>query len=103
MKVVAEVMTGKLFYIQVEDNATVADLKREIGIQENLPGDRLILMLDDNPRRLMDKNNVSLTEYGVREGSHIYLFFDPLDDDFSNIFSNQDPILNQASSPESAK
>ncbi|KAL2489373.1 Ubiquitin-like superfamily protein [Forsythia ovata] len=103
MKVVAEIMTGKLFYIQVEDNATVADLKREIGIQENLPGDRLILMLDDNPRRLMDKNNVSLTEYGVRDGSHIYLFFNPLDDDFSNIFSNQDPILNQASSPESAK
>ncbi|KAL2471760.1 Ubiquitin-like superfamily protein [Abeliophyllum distichum] len=103
MKVVAEIMTGKLFYIQVEDNATVADLKREIGIQEDLPGDRLILMLDNNPRRLMDKNDVSLTEYGVRDGSRIYLFFDPLDDDFGNIFSNQDPILNQASSPESAK
>ncbi|CAI9771429.1 unnamed protein product [Fraxinus pennsylvanica] len=103
MKVVAEIMTGKLFYVHVEDNSTVADLKREIGIQENLPSDRLILMLNDNPRRLMDKNDVSLTVYGVQDGSHIYIFFDTLDDDSSNIFSNQDPVLNPGSSPEEKK
>ncbi|CAI9775466.1 unnamed protein product [Fraxinus pennsylvanica] len=100
MKLVAEIMTGKLFYIQVEDNATVADLKREIGIQENLPEDRLIPMLNDSPRCLMDENDVSLMVYGVQDGSHIYIFFDPLDDDSNNIFSNQDPVLNQGSSPE---
>lgn len=88
MKLVADIMTGKLFYIQEEDNATVADLERERerGIQE------VILMLDDNPKCLMDKNDVSLTVYGVQDGSHIYIFFDPLDDDSNNIFSNQDPV-----------
>ncbi|WOH03220.1 hypothetical protein DCAR_0522616 [Daucus carota subsp. sativus] len=75
MKVVIEILTGKLFYIQVEEDATVADLKREIGAQENLPYDRLLLMLGIN---LMHYNEVSLVEYGVRDGSHLYLFFNSL-------------------------
>lgn len=72
MQIVIEILTGKLFYIQVEEDATVADLKKQIGAQENLPHDRLLLMLDIS---LMNQNEASLVEYGVRDGSHLYLFF----------------------------
>ena len=77
MRVVVEILTGKLFYIEVRANAMVADLKREIGAQENLPHDRLILVLSSNPSRLMNENELALVDYGVRDGSHVYLFFDP--------------------------
>lgn len=72
MQIVIEILTGKLFYIQVEEDATVADLKKQIGAQENLPHDRLILMLDIS---IMNQNEASLVKYGVRDGSHLYLFF----------------------------
>lgn len=86
MQIVIEILTGKLFYIQVEEDATVADLKKQIGAQENLPHDRLLLMLDIS---LMNQNEVSLVDYGVRDGSHLYLFFNsPVVD--NNASSNSD-------------
>jgi hypothetical protein len=82
MRVVVENLTGTLFYIQVGNDATLADLKKEIEAQQKLPCERLILILDTNLRRLMndDGDGVSLVDCGVQDGSHIYLFFNPLDD-----------------------
>ncbi|KAB1226350.1 hypothetical protein CJ030_MR1G020567 [Morella rubra] len=82
MRVVVESLTGTLFYIQVGNDATLADLKREIEAQQELPFDRLILILDTNCSLLMsdDGDGVSLVHCGVQDGSHIYLFFSPLDD-----------------------
>lgn len=77
MRVAIEILTGKLFYIQVNDNATVLDLKKEIGVQEKLPHDRLILILYSD---LMNENEASLVNCGVQDGSHLYLFFDSLKD-----------------------
>ena len=84
MKVVVENLTGTLFHVQIENNATVADLKREIETQQKLPYDRLILILHVDHHRSYTINDngdgVSLVDYGVRDGSHIYIFFNPLDD-----------------------
>ncbi|KAK9284926.1 hypothetical protein L1049_024107 [Liquidambar formosana] len=81
MRVVVEIMTGTLFYIEVADDAMVADLKKEIEAQEKLPRDRLILIVyDDDHSRLMSESELPLVDYGVRDGSHIYLVFEPLDD-----------------------
>ena len=85
MKVVVEILTGTLFYIEVEDNVTVADLKREIGAQQELPCDRMILLLhlDDNQNHPLSsdgEDGVSLVDCGVKDGSKLYLFFNPVDD-----------------------
>ncbi|CAH1426286.1 unnamed protein product [Lactuca virosa] len=77
MRVLVEILMGKLFYIQVGNNATVLDLKKEIGAQEKLPVDRLILLMYE---KLMNENESSLVDYGVEDGSHLYLFFDTLKD-----------------------
>ncbi|CAL5391272.1 unnamed protein product [Camellia sinensis] len=95
MRVVVEILTGRLFYVQVGDNATVADLKREIGAQEKLPHDRLILICGTNLKHLMNQNELSLLDYGVHDGSLLYLFFAPLDDGSSNhlLLTSLDSIL----------
>ncbi|WCJ32022.1 hypothetical protein M5689_013467 [Euphorbia peplus] len=85
MKLVVEILTGNLFYIELENDATVADLKREICAQEMLPHDRLILLLNNNRSRLiMNKekgdDETPLADCGVDDASHIYLFFIPPDD-----------------------
>ncbi|KAL2328332.1 hypothetical protein Fmac_021759 [Flemingia macrophylla] len=86
MKVVVENLTGTLFYIQVGDDATIEDLKREIEAQQKLPCDRLILVLDGDHCFLVSKEeeNTSLVDCGIQDGSHIYLFFNPVDNDDSN-------------------
>lgn len=83
MKVVVENLTGTLFYIQVSNDATIEDLKKEIEAQQKLPCDRLILVLDNDHCPLMNKEEekASLIHCGIQDGSHIYLFFNPLDDD----------------------
>ncbi|EEF35166.1 uncharacterized protein LOC8270263 [Ricinus communis] len=88
MKVVVEILTGTLFYIQVGNDATIADLKREIGAQQKLPHDRLILFLDNSRSSLIDEigDATSLVDCGVHDGSHIYLFFNPLDDGSTHHF-----------------
>ncbi|ONI22334.1 hypothetical protein PRUPE_2G122300 [Prunus persica] len=87
MKVVVENLTGTLFYVQVGDKGTVADLKREIEVQQKLPYDRLIFILDtddhDHHRCHLIKDDVDgvlLVDYGVQDGSHVYMFVNPLDD-----------------------
>lgn len=79
MKVVAEILTGSLFYVEVGDDATVGDLKKEIEKQENLPGNRLMLLLDSEKCYLLDKDEASLKYYGVEDSSHIYIIFKPHD------------------------
>ncbi|KAG6408750.1 hypothetical protein SASPL_131771 [Salvia splendens] len=77
MKLVAEILTGNLFYVEVGEDDTVANLKKAIGKQENLPGDRLILLLDAEERYSLDKDEAFLKDYGVEDSSHIYVFFRP--------------------------
>ncbi|KAI9094257.1 hypothetical protein K1719_026839 [Acacia pycnantha] len=88
MKVSVECLTGTLFYVQVSDDSTVADLKKEIGAHQKIPCDRLILLHDpDLCPDLMNRNDddeegrVLLSDCGVHDGSHIYLFFNPVDDE----------------------
>ena len=88
MRVVVENLTGTLFYIELGNDATLADLKKEIEDQQNLPSDRLILILDTNRSHRMndDGDGVSLVDCGVQDGSHIYLFFNPLDNGSTHHF-----------------
>ncbi|XAR68086.1 hypothetical protein NMG60_11003094 [Bertholletia excelsa] len=79
MRVVVEILTGPLFYVDVGENATVAELKKEIGSQQEVPTDQVILILyAGDLSRLITENDLSLAEYGVGDGSHLYLFFHPL-------------------------
>lgn len=88
MKVVVENLTGTLFYVQVANDATVQDLKLEIEAQLKLPCDRLILILDVDQWPLMTKEaeKASLIDCGIQDGSHIYIFFHPIDDESTNHF-----------------
>ena len=82
-----EILTGTLFYIQVGNDATVADLKKEIEAQQKLPQDRLILFLSNKRSDHLineEGDGAALVDCGVQDGSHIYLFFDPLDTDESS-------------------
>ncbi|CAN4095414.1 unnamed protein product [Withania somnifera] len=78
MNLVIEILTGSLFHIRADKETTVADLKREISNQEKLPENRLILMLDtggDGDSIMLNDDAIPLVEYGVKHGSHLYLFF----------------------------
>ncbi|KZV20197.1 ubiquitin family protein [Dorcoceras hygrometricum] len=96
MKVVAEILTGGLFYVEVEEEATAKELKEKIADQENLPINRLILMLDAEQRDFMNKDDISLKEYGVQDGSHVYIFFEPLPHDSSTSPPIQDPFSDES-------
>ncbi|KAG4175073.1 hypothetical protein ERO13_A11G161900v2 [Gossypium hirsutum] len=81
MKLVVEILTGNLFYVQVEDDATIDGLKKEIEAQENLARERMILIVDskdENQLITKEDDGASLADFGVQDGSHIYLFFNPL-------------------------
>ncbi|KAK7404919.1 hypothetical protein VNO78_05973 [Psophocarpus tetragonolobus] len=88
MKVVVENLTGTLFFIQVGNDATIGDLKKEIEAQQKFPSDRLILVpdVDHCPLMSMEEENASLVDCGIQDGSHIYLFFNPIDDDYNDHF-----------------
>jgi hypothetical protein len=49
----------------------------------------LILFLDNKQNHLINEegDGASLVDCGVQDGSHIYLFFDPLDTDESSSHS----------------
>ncbi|CAI9116695.1 OLC1v1017919C1 [Oldenlandia corymbosa var. corymbosa] len=85
MRVIIEILTGRLFYVEIKEDATVEDLKREIGFQEHLPLDRLILLVDHDRvngcSNLMTEDEIALQDYGVKDGSHVYLFFETVDED----------------------
>ncbi|KAJ6866205.1 hypothetical protein NC652_037685 [Populus alba x Populus x berolinensis] len=53
MRLVVDILTVILFYIQLDNNATGADLKREIEAQQELSQDRLIMFLDSNQSHLI--------------------------------------------------
>ncbi|CAI8616087.1 unnamed protein product [Vicia faba] len=88
MKVVVENLTGTLFYVEVENDGTVEDLKREIEAQMKLPCDRLIIILDDIcwPLITKDDEKESLVNCGIQDGSHVYIFFIPVDDESTQHF-----------------
>ncbi|CAN4122808.1 unnamed protein product [Withania somnifera] len=80
MQVVVEIMTGTIFHVQVGENAMVKDLKIGIHNQENVPSDRLILLMDiGNDHLMINGDEKPLSEYGVQDGSRLYAFFKPLD------------------------
>nr|GLL18198.1 hypothetical protein DM860_006557 [Ipomoea trifida] len=103
MVVVAEIMTGPLFHVRLPDSATVSDLKKEI-CSEQLPQDRLILILDGGgggpvpANCVMCENEAPLAEYGVRDGSHVYIFFtlpesaDEINDDHGSLSFAPPPL-----------
>lgn len=86
MRVVVEVLTGALFYVEVSDDAKVSDLKREIETQRKLPADRLILFLNSHGTHLIAEaeDGVLLVDMGVQDEDHFYLFFKPPDHMFDN-------------------
>ncbi|CAI0625685.1 unnamed protein product [Linum tenue] len=90
MKVAVEILTGSLFHVDVKDDdnaATVADLKQAIASQQKLPFDRLILLQGDGEEEEAPLDDDSpLADYGIHDGSHIYLFFKLLDDGSSHNF-----------------
>ncbi|KAJ8537995.1 hypothetical protein K7X08_014535 [Anisodus acutangulus] len=63
--------------LEVEDDSTVLHLKIRIQVQENLPGDRLILHLNrDGDHLLLDDDKKRVSEYGVQDGSRLYADFE---------------------------
>lgn len=95
MRLQVESLTARFFYVDVDDDAKTADVMRVIGEQENLPIDRLILVLyhnEDNQVILTTEDETPLADYGVQDGSLLYLFFtsvlpddDPIQDPFPAI------------------
>ncbi|MCD7448491.1 hypothetical protein HAX54_042628 [Datura stramonium] len=94
MQVVVEIMSGTVFHLQVGDNATVQDMKIAIQNQENLPSDRLTLLLDrgyDHFPMLDDQK--PLSEYGVQDGSRVHVFFRPLEEEASDDYTGDDEVM----------
>lgn len=81
MRLQIEILTGRFFYVDVDDGAKVADLVRVIGEQENLPTERLILIPYNHSLEkqqllmLMKEDGTALVDYGLRDGSLLHLFF----------------------------
>ncbi|KAG5573514.1 hypothetical protein H5410_063280 [Solanum commersonii] len=90
MNLVIQILTGTLFHIRVAKDTSVADLKKEISNQEKLPENRLILMLDTGhgDSIMLNDDEISLVEYGVKDGSHFYLFFKFPDNNNNNNNNN---------------
>uniref|UniRef100_A0A3Q7JDV7 Ubiquitin-like domain-containing protein n=1 Tax=Solanum lycopersicum TaxID=4081 RepID=A0A3Q7JDV7_SOLLC len=86
MNLVIQILTGTLFHIRVAKDESVANLKKEISKQENLPENRLILTLDTGHGEsiMLNDDEISLVDYGVKDGSHFYLFFKLHDTNNSN-------------------
>ncbi|XVF71457.1 hypothetical protein PTKIN_Ptkin12aG0039100 [Pterospermum kingtungense] len=99
MNVVVEILTGTLFYVQVNDDATVGDLKKEIESRENLPGDRMIMTVDDHHKNqnqvISEEDGTSLVDCGVQDGSHIYLFFSVPEGEspYHHVFTSPESLL----------
>ncbi|KAK6792879.1 hypothetical protein RDI58_011960 [Solanum bulbocastanum] len=91
MQVVVEIMMGTIFHIQVGDNATVLDLKIAIHNQENVPANRILLLLDiGDDHLLMNDDQKPLSEYGVQDGSRFQLIFKPFEAEKDNDDAEKD-------------
>lgn len=79
MKVSVEIITGTFIDTEVSENATVKELKEKIATEVKLSVKRLILVVKDGEesRRLVkdDEDEMKLIDLGVKEDSHVYLFF----------------------------
>uniref|UniRef100_A0A7N0TU88 Ubiquitin-like domain-containing protein n=1 Tax=Kalanchoe fedtschenkoi TaxID=63787 RepID=A0A7N0TU88_KALFE len=90
VRLTVEILTGSVFSVQVDPDGTVGDLKREIASKhESFSRERLIILKveeGESSSILVNEETVPLHEYGVEDGSHLFLFFHPiraasLDDD----------------------
>ncbi|KAF8056810.1 hypothetical protein N665_1267s0012 [Sinapis alba] len=79
MKVSVEIITGTFIDAEVSENATVKELKEKIATEVKLSVKRLILVVKDKEeiRRMVkdDEDEMKLIDLGVKEDSHMYLFF----------------------------
>ena len=75
MRVVVEVIAGKLFYIDIEEEATVESLKKEIESKESLQESLLVLVHRNGEVIANDK--CTLKDYQVTNGTILNLFFQP--------------------------
>ncbi|KAF8096076.1 hypothetical protein N665_0318s0025 [Sinapis alba] len=79
MKISVEVITGTFIDAEVSENATVKELKEKIATEVKLSVKRLILVVKDKEeiRRMVkdDEDEMKLIDLGVKEDSHMYLFF----------------------------
>ncbi|WOK99735.1 hypothetical protein Cni_G08447 [Canna indica] len=77
MKLGIEILTGRFFYIEIGDEATVESLKKEIARKEEEEVEESRLLLMHSSGRLLKDDNTALAKYGCRDGSILYLFFCP--------------------------
>lgn len=78
MRVSVEIITGTFINTEVGENATVKELKEKIANEVQLSVRRLILVVGHEEQRRMvreDEDETMLIDLGVREDSHMYLFF----------------------------
>lgn len=76
MRLGVENLAGRFFYVEVEDQADVAALKKEIGSNDDeIQESRVLLILSDSNELIMDDDRRKVKDYGVEDGSIIYLFF----------------------------
>ncbi|CAH8382023.1 unnamed protein product [Eruca vesicaria subsp. sativa] len=74
MKVSVEIITGTFIDTEVNEDATVRELKEKIATEVQLSVSRLILMVGHEEERRMvmeDEDEMMLKDLGVREDSHI--------------------------------
>ncbi|RWW15712.1 hypothetical protein GW17_00020437 [Ensete ventricosum] len=71
-------LTGKFFYVEVEDEATVGGLKREIARKEEVEESRLLLV-DCSGNPLQDDDR-ALAAYDCCDGSIVRLIVLPVGD-----------------------
>jgi len=77
MRVAVEIITGRLFYIDIEEEATVESLKKEIASKESLEESRLVLVHRDG--EVIANDQCTLKDCQVFNGTVIYLFFKPIE------------------------
>ena len=76
MRLAVEIITGRFFYVEIGEEATVESLKKEIASKEGFDENRLLLMRKNGC--LLKNDQYSLRVYGICDGTVIYLFFKPL-------------------------
>ena len=79
MKLVVQNLTGSLFFVEVEDNAPICDLRSQITAHLcKLTSHRLIFIHDHDPERSISQGDdgISLVDFGLRL-PHLHLFLFP--------------------------
>ena len=76
MRLAIEIITGRFFYVEMREEATVESLKKEIASKEGFEENRLLLVHRNGC--LLKNDQCALRDYGICDGTLIYLFFKPL-------------------------